>query len=80
MSITWLIKGVNAPGGFPTRVANALKVKSTRVDLESSIFNEDRPKYVWIGSIPWKADLDTPIGYIQIRGFLSTPPPLEAYK
>ena len=75
-----MIKGVNALGGLPTRVANALKVKSTRVDLESSIFSEDRSGYVWIGSIPWKADLDTPTGYDQIRGFPSIPPPLEAYK
>ena len=33
-TITWLIKGVNASGGLPTRIANALNTKSTCVDLE----------------------------------------------
>ena len=35
MTITWLTRGINASGGLPTRVDNALNIKSTRVDLEA---------------------------------------------
>ena len=73
MPITWLTSSVNAPGGLPTRVANALHEQSTRVDLETLFLEKNFRKVVEdkVNSIKYGSRFIRILRYIRISITLS---------
>jgi hypothetical protein len=53
-----LTRDINATGGFPTRVDNALNICPTHVDLEGLFLERGFEMRFWMGSIPKLVDLD----------------------
>jgi hypothetical protein len=54
----WLTRDINATGGLPTRVDNALNICPTYVDLEGLFLERGFGMRFWMGSIPKLVDLD----------------------
>ena len=80
MTYQWLTRDINATGGLPTHVDNALNTCPTRVDLEDLFLERGFDMRFWMGSIPKLVDLDNKGSALRIINPHPYPYPLKLIK
>ena len=80
MTYQWLTKDINATGGFPTYIDNALNICPTCVDLEGLFLERGFGMRFWMGSIPILVDLDNEGSALRIIHPHPHPYPLNLIK
>ena len=75
-----MTRDINATGGFPTHVDNALNICPTRVDLEGLFLERGFGMRFWMGSIPKFVDLDNEGSTLRIIDPHPYPYPLKLIK
>ena len=80
MTYQWLNIDINATGGLPTRVDNALNICPTYVDLEGLFLEKGFGMRFLMGSIPKLVDLDNEGSTLRIIHPHPHPYPLKLIK
>ena len=80
MTYQWLTRDINATGGLPTNVYNALNICPTHVHLEGLFLERGFEMRFWMGSIPRLVDLDNEGSTLQIIHPHPHPYPLKLIK
>ena len=80
MTNPWLTRDINATGGLPTCIDNALNICPTCVDLEGLFLERGFRMRFWMGSIPKLVDLDKEGSALRIIHPHPYPYPLKLIK